>query len=191
MMRLIIILIVFVSACNYNCGSSNSGAELPSADELKYKIGDCLYFNTSDSTYGCLVVCDFSKEVGGIWYGTFYTGYDSPKIPTLQSIKEEKVMGRKVESSIDKAGFITALDGDFIIDTLFTNTNFFKLLGNINLRPIDLGSHGAITSMSVLKLLFQQRKQIRLKPPDHYSEHINKLDKFHPEEYFEMKDFIK
>lgn len=190
MIRLTIILFVFTSACNFSCGSSESGAEHPPADLLKYRIGDCLYFKSSDTTYGCLVVCDFSQDVAGIWYGAFYTGYDSAEIPTLQSIREGKVMGRKVESAIDTAGFRKALDGDFIIDTLFTNTDGFKLLGNISLRPIQLWSRGSMTSMPVLQSLFHQKKQIRLKPPDHYSEYINKLEKFHPEEYFEMKDFI-
>lgn len=100
-------------------------------------------------------------------------------------------MGRKVESTIDRAGYKTCLDGDFIIATLFTNTSLFIPIGNIELKKIDLGSHGAINSMESLRSSFQRGKYFRQKAPDHYREHLRKLDKFHPEEYFKMSDFEK
>jgi len=160
--------------------------------DLKYKLGDCLYFKANDTTYGCVVVCDFSKDSAGIWYAAFYSGYDSVVIPTLSSIKTGKVMGRKVESGIDPKGYTRYLDGDLIHDSIFTNSKNFTLLGNMPLKDgIELGSYGIMTSMSDVKVSFKQRIEFRLKVPDHYTEHLKKLDNFHPEQYFRMSEFIK
>lgn len=192
MHRVIIILTFILSACDFNTSQSNNQSDYPSPEELKYKLGDCLYFKTSDTTYGCVVVCDFSKDAGGIWYGVFYSGYDSTAPPTLTAIKMGKVMGRKVQSGLDVEGYKKYVDGDFIHDSLFTNPRNFTEIGNIHIkRETELGSHGAITSMLYLRISFKRRVEVRLKPPDHYSEHLTKLDKFHPEEYFSMSDFIK
>lgn len=152
MTRFIIVIAFLLCACNYNSNHAKTGEGRPSPGELKYAIGDCLSFKVSDSTYGSVVVCDFSKDAGGIWYGVFYSGYESTEIPTIQSIKEGKVMGRKVESSIDEKGYEACLDGDFISDSVFTDPGYFTLIGNLELkRDIHLGSHGAVTSMPMRK----------------------------------------
>lgn len=192
MTRIIIIFTLLLSACNEH--STNTGSQFGYAfsKELKYKIGDCLYFKSSDSTYGCVVVCDFSKDEGGIWYGAFYSAYDSTLIPTIQSIGEGKVMGRKVQSFLNTKGYEECLDGDFIIDTLFTNTSLFTPIGNIELKgDIHLGSNGAATTLADLRRSFHRGREFRMKPPDNYKDHLTKLDNFHPEEYFEMKDFAR
>jgi hypothetical protein len=191
MIRFKIIAILLLFACNSGSGNRVFEAGISSDDELQLDIGDCLYFKSSDSTYGCVIVCDLDKENGRIWYGAFYTGYNSREIPTLELVKEGKVMGRKVHSSLDKNGYRKCLDGDFLIDSLITNVEYFALIGNIPLKRVELGSHGALTSMDILQSTFGRRVERRINPPDHFTGHMTKLDKFRPEEYFEMRDFIR
>jgi hypothetical protein len=189
MRKLVVIIFSLLLSCN-DYGRDNSSEHLyPSKDELKYKRGDCFAFKASDSTYGCVVVFDFSKDEGGIWYGTFFSSYDSPNMPTIADVRAGRVMGRKIASSLDKEGYTTCLDGEYIIDSLFLDKTKFNLIGNINLKNIDYGSRAAIANMTNLRMSFHQAKQDRLKEPDHYSQSLTKINDFHPEEYFEMKDF--
>ncbi len=101
MIRFCVIAILLFFACNSGSGNRAFKAGVTYAGELQLDKGDCLYFRSSDSTYGSVIVCDIDKENGRIWYGTFYTAYNSRNIPTLEYVKEGKVMGRKVHSPLD------------------------------------------------------------------------------------------
>ena len=190
MKHIVVIIVSLICACREQSDVKEN--EYPSSYELKYKTGDCLYFMASDSTYGCVVVADYLKDEAGIWYGTFYTGYEARAIPTLTDVKKGKVMGRKVASAIDELGYRSCLDGDFIHDSIFTDTNYFTLIGNIRFKGnTNPGGYGAITSMENLRVSFQKAKEFRKRPPDHYSNYLSSSGNFHPEEYFRMSDFIK
>lgn len=191
MLRFLILLLIIYS-CNphYNQDMNQPGS--PSAKELKYKLGDCLSFKAGDTSYGCVVVCDFSKDEAGIWYGVFYSNYNGTVRPTTSDIKNGKVMGRKVHSSSNEQGFIKGLDGDFLNESLFSDAGNFTFIGNVQLKDkIYLASEGAIDSMSFLRMEFADKIKIRLKAPDHYTEHLTKINDFHPEEYFMASEFVE
>lgn len=158
--------------------------------ELKFKKGDCLKFNIDSFTYGAGVIIDFSKDEAGIWYGLVLTDYESAEKPTKESIFSKRVFGRKVESSLNTKGYETTLDAEFICDSLLANN--FTFIGNIPLTEnIIIGSHGAVCQIDRFILSFKNGQQRRTEPPDHYRSHLKKLDKFRPDEYFYLKDFVR
>ena len=67
-------------------------------------------------------------------------------------------MGRKVESGIDAKGYKRYLDGDFRLDSLFTNPKNLYINRQCPVKNrIDLGSYAAIASISIFRISFKQR----------------------------------
>lgn len=172
-------------------GTTSDYATRPTIDptELKFKKGDCLEFKIDSLTYGVGIVFDFSKDEGGIWYGLLLTDYESTNKPTIDSILNRRFLGRKIQSSLNDKGFEIGIDAEFILDSLASN---FSLVGNVTLNDkVKFGAQGATSDMSGLIQAMKNGKEKRLNPPDDYREHLTKLDKFRPDEYFDVKDFIK
>lgn len=158
-------------------------------DEQKFKKGDCLEFKIDSLTYGVGIVYDLSKDEGGTWYGLLLTDYESEQRPEMDSMINRRLPGRKVESSLNARGYELTLDAEYVHDSLLAN-NFIHI-GNIPIKEeVKLGAHGASAKMSEFVTRFKNSQQRRVEPPDDYREHVSKLDKFRPDEYFELKDFV-
>jgi hypothetical protein len=176
-----------------SCGSGTSDyATRPTVDpsELIFKKGDCLEFKIDSLTYGVGVVFDFSKDEGGIWYGLLLTDNESANKPTIDSIINGSFLGRKIQSSLNDKGFEIGIDAEYILNSLLTDN--FALVGNVPLNDmVKLGSQGATSDMDGLIQTLKNGKERRLTPPDDYREHLSKSDKFRPDEYFDVKDFVE
>lgn len=174
------------------CGGNTSdyGTRLAiDPSELKYKKGDCLEFKFDNLTYGVGIVFDFSKDEGGVWYGLLLTDYESTNKPTVDSIINKRFLGRKIHSSLNDSGFEIGIDTEFILDSLLANN--FTLVGNVSLNDkVKLGAQGASSKMDGLIQTLKNGKERRLTPPDDYRDHLTKQDKFRPDEYFELKNFL-
>jgi hypothetical protein len=184
------LLILILMSCG--SGTTSDYATRPTVDpsELKFKKGDCLEFKIDSLTYGVGVVFDFSKDEGGIWYGLLLTDYESINKPTIDSILNRRFLGRKIQSSLNDKGFEIGLDTEYILDSLLTDN--FSLVGNVRLNDnVKLGSQGATSDMDGLIQTLKNGKERRLTKPDDYREHLTKLDKFRPDEYFDVKDFVE
>jgi len=161
--------------------------------ELKYKKGDCISFKTEKNLIGIAIVIEFSKDEGGLWYGLCFTDYLDSIQPDLTKIRNQRIVGRRIESSSDKNGFIIGLDTEFVNDSCFQqHTDQFKLIGNLtlNTEKIKLGAQGATNNYISMLISFQNARERRKSPPDDYRDHIKKLDKFRPDEYFKVTDYI-
>ncbi|HOZ51287.1 MAG TPA: hypothetical protein PLU17_05490 [Chitinophagaceae bacterium] len=192
MWKLKLIIALLLSSCASNTPIDPIYEDYVLPKEAKFKFGDCFYFKADDSMYASVILSNYSNEEDGIWYEIFYSDYYSTDIPKLSDINDGKVMGRKVKSMIDEEGFKRCLDGELIQDKLFTNNDNFKLIGNIKLKGrIFPGSQGMISSMKELRSSYEKGRKIRVNPPDHYNDLMKKMNNFHPEEYFQMSDFIK
>ena len=184
------LLTLFLMSCG--TGTTSDYATRPTVDpsELKFKKGDCLEFKIDSLTYGVGVVFDFSKDEGGIWYGLLLTDYESMTKPTVDSILYKRFLGRKIQSSLNDKGFEIGIDTEYILDSLLTDN--FSLVGNLTLNDkVRLGAQGATSDMNGLIQALKSGKERRLNPPDDYREHMTKLDKFRPDEYFDIGDFIE
>lgn len=173
-------------------GTTSDYATRPTVgpSELKFKKGDCLEFRVDSLTYGVGVVFDFSKDEGGIWYGLLLTDYESMTKPTVDSILNKRFLGRKIQSSLNDKGFEIVIDTEYILDSLLMDN--FSLVGNLTLNDkVKLGAQGATSDMDGLIQTLKNGKERRLNPPDDYREHLTKLDKFRPDEYFDVSDFIE
>jgi hypothetical protein len=159
-------------------------------NQLKFNKGDCLEFKIDSLTYGVGVVFDFSKDEGGIWYGLLLTDYESTNKPTTDSIINGRFLGRKIQSSLNDKGFEIGIDTEYVLDSLLTDN--FSLVGNLTLNDkVRIGSQGATSDIDGLIQKLRNGKERRLNPPDDYREHSTKLNKFRPDEYFDVRDFIE
>ncbi len=178
--------------CTNNVASGNRTSSKIDSSSLMYKKGDCLAFKLDSSTYGAGIIFDSSKDEGGLWYCLLFTDYVSPSKPAIDSIKNHKVFGRKVESSLAPQGYEVMIDGEFLNDSMVSKGNNFILLGNISLNDkAKLGAYGATSKISGLIQAFKNGQSRRTSPPDNYHDQIKKLNTFRPEEYFNVKDFLK
>lgn len=176
-----------------SCGggaNSSYGTHLTvDPNELVYKKGDCLEFRIDSLTYGVGIVFDFSKDEQGIWYGLLLTDYESADKPTIEAVFNGRFLGRKIESSLSNRGYEIGIDTEYILDSLLKDN--FSLVGNLTLNnKVILGAQGASSDIEGLIQTIKDGKQRRLNPPDDYREHLTKLDKFRPDEYFDVKDFV-
>jgi len=140
-----------------------------------------------------MIVLAHSKDETGIWYGIGFTNYLSNKVPDLSTIRNKKIFGRKIESSIEEDGFSKGLDVVFVDDSLFNdNPSKLKFIGRLNLDPkeVKLGSQQATSDYNDLISAFSYGTEKRLTPPDHYKQHLTKLDSFRPDEYFNLIDYL-
>jgi hypothetical protein len=184
------LLILFLTSCG--SGTTSDYATRPTVDpsELKFKKGDCLEFKIDSFTYGVGVVFDFSKEEGEVWYGLLLTDYESANKPTIDSVVNGRFLGRKIQSSLNDKGFEIGIDAVYISDSLLTGN--FTLVGNVPLNDkVKLGSQGATSDMGGLIQTLKNGKERSLTPPDDYREHLSKSDRFRPDEYFDVKNFVE
>ena len=173
-------------------GTTSDYPTRPTVDpsDLKFKKGDCLEFKIDSLTYGVAVVFDFSKDEDGIWYGLLLTDYESTNKPTTDSIINRRFLGRKIQSSLNDKGFEIGIDTDYVLASLLTDN--FSIVGNLTLNEkVRLGAQGATSDMDGLIQTLKNGKERRLNPPDDYRDHLTKLGKFRPDEYFDVKNFIE
>lgn len=187
-------LIIAVTLLMTGCIESNQPKFLPiDPKELIFQKGDCISFNVDSINKGAAIVIDYSKDEGGLWYGLCFTDYLDSLTPNLSQINERKIFGRKIESSLDKNGFIIGLDLEFVNDSCIKlNKTKFQNIGNLSLRNeiIKYGAYGASNDYSKMLYVFHRGIEKRITPPDDYREHRTKLNNFRPEEYFLLKDYI-
>jgi hypothetical protein len=184
------LLMLILMSCGSGTTSDYSTRPTVNPSELKFKKGDCLEFKIDSLTYGVGVVFDFSKDEGGIWYGLLLTDYESTNKPTTDSIINGRFLGRKIQSTLNDKGFEIGIDTEYVLDSLLTDN--FSLVGNLTLSDkVRLGAQGATTDMDGLIQTLRSGKERRLNPPDDYREHLTKSDKFRPDEYFDVRDFIE
>ena len=178
-----------------SCMEEDSRAKFLPIDikELSYKKGDCVSFQIDSLNYGVGIVVDYSKDEGGLWYGLCFTDYYDTVQADLLKIKDKKIFGRKVESTLDENGFYTGLDIEFVNDScLKFNESKITTIGNLtlNTKKIKYGSEGATNDYSEMLYTFKYGLEKRILPPDDYREHRTKLNDHRPEEYFTLTDFI-
>jgi hypothetical protein len=190
---LIIIICAILTGC-LNQTNDYQAKFLPiDSTELKFKKGDCISFTIDSNLIGAAIVIDFSKDEGGLWYGLCFTDYLDSVQPDLLKIKNQRLVGRKIESSLDNNGYIIGLDTEFVKDSCFLlNVDHIKVIGNLTLKTdkIRLGAQGATKDYKDLISSLQYGRERRKTPPDDYRDHIKKLDKFRPDEYFKVTDYI-
>ncbi len=176
------------------CIESNQPKFLPiDQKKLLFQKGDCISFMADSINKGVAIVIDYSKDEGGLWYGLCFTDYLDTLTPKLAQIRDNRIFGRKIESSIDKNGFIIGLDLEFVNDSCFKmNSSKFHKIGNFSLinEKIKNGSYGASNNYSKMLYIFHRGLEKRMTPPDDYREHRTKINNFRPEEYFFLKDYI-
>jgi len=163
------------------------------SNELRFQKGDCISFQIDSVFIGVAIIVDYSEEEGGIWYGLCFTNYFDSLNPDLSIIRERKIFGRKIESTLNKDGYIIGLDTEFVNDSCFImNKMKINIIGNFTLKSekIILGSQGATSDYQEMISTFRYGLEKRLLPPDDYRDHIKKHDKFKPDEYFLLKDYI-
>jgi hypothetical protein len=183
------LLTILLISCGGNTTSDYGTRLTVDSAELKYKKGDCLEFKIDSLTYGVGIVFDFSKDEGGIWYGMLLTDYESTNKPTIDSILNKRLLGRKIHSSLNDIGFEIGIDTEYILDSLLKDN--FTLVGNVSLSDkVKLGTQGATSDMEGLIQKLKNGKERRLTPPDDYRDHLTKQGKFRPDEYFELKNFL-
>ena len=164
--------------------------------ELIYRKGDVLAFQVDSSIIGAALVTDYTREADDsthIWYNLVCTDYAAKQKPTLEQVKRQRLFGRRIESSIDPAGYFIGLDFQSVRnDCLVDNANKFTVIGRLPLdsTTIKIGSQGANSEYWTFIQAFVSGKEARLLPPDHYSEYIKKMDGFRPEEYFAVTNFL-
>ena len=190
---MILIFVVILTSC-LNLTNDYQAKFLPiDSTELNFEKGDCISFKVDSILVGVAIVIDFSKDVGGLWYGLCFTDYLDSVTPELSKIKNQRLVGRKIESSLDRNGFIIGLDIEFINDSCFRdNPDLFKHIGKLTLvcDKIKFGAKGATNDYNDMITVFQYGRERRKTPPDDYRDHLKKLNKFRPDEYFEVKDYI-
>jgi hypothetical protein len=161
--------------------------------EIIFQKGDCIAFNVDSIEKGVAIVIDYSKDEGGLWYGLCFTDYLDTLTPELSQIKDNRIFGRKIESSFDKNGFMIGLDLVFVNESCFKlNPSKFNKIGKFSLRneKIRIGSECAISVYSKMLFVFHSGRKKRMIPPDDYRAHRTKIRDFRPEEYFLLKDYI-
>ena len=163
--------------------------------ELIYHKGDVLAFAVDSVTTGAAIVTDYLREEDDsthIWYELICTDYTAQQAPTIEQIKHHRLFGRRIESSLDAAGYVIGLDIESVRnDCLIENAAKFHLVGTLPLdtTTIKLGSQGATSSYQQFVASFLDGKEKRLLPPDHYTEQF-KSDKFRPDEYFPIRNYL-
>jgi hypothetical protein len=181
---------LFLMSCGSGTTSDYATRPTVNPSELRFKKGDCLEFKIDSLTYGVGIVFDFSKDEGGIWYGLLLTDYESSNKPTIESIVNARFLGRKIQSAINDRGFEIGIDTEYILDSLLTEN--FSFVGNVTLNDkVKLGSQGATSDMDDLIQKLKNGKERRLSPPDDYREHLSEPNNFRPDEYFDVKDFVR
>ena len=194
MPKYLLILFSLISTGCLNQTNRHQSRFLPiDSTELKYKKGDCISFKIDSNLIGAAVVIDYSKDEGGLWYGLCFTDYLDSVQPDITMIKKHRLFGRKIASSLDKNGFIIGLDTEFVNDSCFQlHKDQFKLIGSLILKndKIKLGAQGATNDYKEMISYFQYGRERRMTSPDDYRDHVKKLDKFRPDEYFKLLDYI-
>jgi hypothetical protein len=181
---------LFLMSCGSGTTSDYATRPTVNPSELRFKKGDCLEFKIDSLTCGVGIVFDFSKDEGGIWYGLLLTDYESSNKPTIESIVNARFLGRKIQSAINDRGFEIGIDTEYILDSLLTEN--FSFVGNVTLNDkVKLGSQGATSDMDDLIQKLKNGKERRLSPPDDYREHLSEPNNFRPDEYFDVKDFVR
>ena len=186
-------LIGLLTLLEIGCGgqaTSDSGTNSSiDSSELAYKKGDCVAFKIDSLTYGVGIVFDIINDEGGLWYSLLFTDYESQDKPELKSIKNKRLLGRKVQSSRNGQGVEIWLDGEYVSNKLISNC---LRVGNLELNDkARLGTYGASSEISSLVISFTAAQDRRRSPPNDYQDYINKLNGLTPDEYFDLKDFLK
>ena len=164
--------------------------------ELIYHKGDVLAFEIDSTTTGAAIVTNYSKVADDsthIWYDLVCTDYTARQMPTIQQLKHHRLFGRKIESTLDPAGFSIGLDFESVRNDCFTdNAAKFHLVGQVPLdtTAIKMGSQGATEDYDQFVAAFLRGKKQRLLPPDHYGAYLSKMEKFRPDEYFPVTSFL-
>ena len=164
--------------------------------ELMYHKGDVLAFTIDSATTGAAIVTGYSREVDDsthIWYDLVFTDYTAQQPVSVEQLKSRRLFGRKVASSLTPAGYsicvnIEAVRNDCFVD----NAAKFHLMGHLPLDTtlLKYGGQGACSNYDDLIRSFHWGQERRQLPPDHYNEFVGKLDKFRPDEYFAVADFL-
>ena len=192
-------LLIFATVAFFGCDDDSPDSfkhDLPiDPKELVFKKGDCLMFKLDSLTYGAAIVLDFSKDETGIWYDLIFTDYESEELPSLDLMKDRRLMGRKIQSSVHSEGFVRLLDGYCLTDSLITKAGNFRSFGNLPLKEnAKMGGYGATREMTEFITAFRNAQGDRLLPPDDYRDYLKKLrkkERFRPEEYFSLDEFIQ
>lgn len=189
----LLIFIAFLEGCTDQIKDYNTTSLSVDSTEIKYRKGDCISFKINPNKIGAAIVIDYSKDEGGLWYGLCFTDYLDTVQPDLPKIKNHRLVGRKIESSLDKNGYIIGLDAEFVNESCFRKqSDKFKFIGKLNLRidRIIIGADGATNNFDQMIAAFLKSMERRKSPSDDYRDHVKKLDKFRPDEYFDIKGYI-
>lgn len=191
----LLLLVLLLSGCGFE--EDEAVRYLPiNPKELVYHKGDVLAFDVDNGSRmrGAAIVTGFSKEADDsthIWYELICTDYSAAAIPTLEQVKHCRLFGRKIESSVDPAGYITGLDVESVRNNcLVDNASKFHLIGRLPLdtTSVKMGAQGATSSYREFVNAFLDGKQRRQLPPDHYTKYFD--DTFRPDEYFPIGQYL-
>jgi hypothetical protein len=161
-----------------------------------YHKGDVLAFAVDSTTTGAAIVTGYIREADDsthIWYELVCTDYVGKQAPIIEQIRQRRLFGRKVASSLDPSGYFVGLDLESVRNDCFAeNAVQFHLVGHLPLdtASIKLGSQGATHNYKEFIAAFHRGQEQRQLPPDHYSE-IFKQEKFRPDEYFPVSAFLR
>jgi hypothetical protein len=185
-----ILLTALLMGCIGKTTSDKNTSPTIDQNELLFKKGDCLQFKVDSVTYGVGIVFDFSRYERGIWYCVLFTDYESTNKPTIDSILDKKLLGRKMENFQVERGYQIMLDGAFVRDSLMPDN--FELLGNISLNDNgQLGEQAPTSKMDRFIQLYENGQERRLTSTISYPEDVKNQRKFKRDEYFDLKDFVR
>ncbi|GEM_PF-6122195 len=159
---------------------------------LLYKKGDCLLFPIDSNSCGMAIVFDSQKDEEGLWYSVLYTNYHSSTLKQKPKLKNLKLFGREISSSLNEKGTELLFDGDYVSDSLIKNKKIFKYIGTIlfNEKFTELGSYGASKDFHKFLFSFHNAKVQR---GSHKK--VDKVIKLvlpnNSEGYYPLLDFIK
>ena len=196
MKRCLLLLAGLLIGCDSDNGEGVTFLSI-NPKELIYHKGDVLAFEVDNDSImtGVAVVTGFSKEADDsthIWYNLVCTDYLAKPMPTLKQLKQYRLFGRKVESSINPAGYYTGLDMEAVRnDCLVDNARKFHLIGRLPLdtTAVKQGSQGATSSYKQFINSYLYGREKRRLPPDNYTA-FPKQENFRPDEYFPIQNYL-
>jgi hypothetical protein len=186
----IIIVMLIAGSCGFE--EKHQSKQLPvNPNEFLYKKGNLLAINMDSNNISIGFIADITKDEGSDWYGICFTNYSESTVIDTAKIQYLNVYGRKIASSIEKAGYIKAIDVFFLNDsTIRASSKKIKVIANLQLQQnIKIGTRAAARRFEELVVLYKEGRRQRLQLPDDYRSFYK--ENFRPDQYLPLRDFTE
>ncbi len=185
--RLVCLLIILLFAFCSSPGTqgNNKGMSYPPG------VGNAYAFKYGKDSFITAILVNMLDQDGTNWYGLSFTDIVSKEPPSALNLQGARMFGRKVHSMIDDKGYRIGIDVVFVNDSFLISGDSVRVLDHLllDLGKIEVGAGGYADSYGDFIRRFEFGRSRRTSPPDHYTEHLTKLDKFRPDEYFPISMF--